>query len=57
MILSGTPIQNDLQEFHAMVSFVNPGETRKNYGSHVVFVKAFFTLTHYISRRGARERR
>lgn len=25
IILSGTPIQNDLEEFHAMISFVNPG--------------------------------
>lgn len=28
IILSGTPIQNDLEEFHAMVSFVNPGILR-----------------------------
>lgn len=25
IILSGTPIQNDLSEFHAMADFVNPG--------------------------------
>lgn len=25
IILSGTPIQNELSEFHAMIDFVNPG--------------------------------
>ena len=25
IILSGTPIQNDLSEFHAMADFCNPG--------------------------------
>lgn len=25
ILLSGTPIQNDLQEFYTLVNFVNPG--------------------------------
>ena len=37
VILSGTPIQNDLTEFHAMVSFVNPGIL----GSLDVFCRVF----------------
>ena len=37
VILSGTPIQNDLSEFHSMVSFVNPGIL----GSLDVFKRVF----------------
>nr|CCC95153.1 unnamed protein product [Trypanosoma congolense IL3000] len=37
IILSGTPIQNDLSEFHAMVGFVNPGIL----GSRDVFARVF----------------
>ncbi|SDA02883.1 BZ3500_MvSof-1268-A1-R1_Chr11-1g03203 [Microbotryum saponariae] len=37
VILSGTPIQNDLQEYHSMVDFVNPGLL----DSYSVFKKHF----------------
>ncbi|KDE04608.1 hypothetical protein MVLG_04988 [Microbotryum lychnidis-dioicae p1A1 Lamole] len=37
VILSGTPIQNDLQEYHSMVDFVNPGLL----DSYPVFKKHF----------------
>ncbi|PWN42131.1 hypothetical protein IE81DRAFT_143270 [Ceraceosorus guamensis] len=37
IILSGTPVQNDLSEFHAMVDFVNPGLL----GDYNVFKKVF----------------
>ncbi|KAJ3281553.1 DNA repair and recombination protein rad54b [Borealophlyctis nickersoniae] len=37
LILSGTPIQNDLEEFHAMLDFVNPGIV----GSLGTFKKVF----------------
>ncbi|XP_046396925.1 DNA repair and recombination protein RAD54B-like isoform X2 [Ischnura elegans] len=42
ILLSGTPIQNDLQEFFSLVDFVNPGilgssaEFRKHYESPIV---------------------
>lgn len=37
IILSGTPIQNDLSEFHAMVNFVNPGVL----GNKELFTRVF----------------
>ncbi|CCW66057.1 unnamed protein product [Phytomonas sp. Hart1] len=37
VILSGTPIQNDLSEFHAMVNFVNPGIL----GNRELFTRVF----------------
>lgn len=37
IILSGTPIQNDLSEFHAMVDFVNPGIL----GTYATFKRVF----------------
>ncbi|CCW62512.1 unnamed protein product [Phytomonas sp. EM1] len=37
IILSGTPIQNDLSEFHAMVNFVNPGIL----GNRELFTRVF----------------
>lgn len=37
IILSGTPIQNDLSEFHAMVNFVNPGVL----GNRDLFTRVF----------------
>ncbi|KDQ21829.1 hypothetical protein BOTBODRAFT_169022 [Botryobasidium botryosum FD-172 SS1] len=39
IILSGTPIQNDLSEFHAMVDFCNPGLLGDYKSFHRLFVR------------------
>lgn len=42
IILTGTPIQNDLQEFHSLIDFVNPGvlgsyaEYKVKYENHIL---------------------
>lgn len=42
IILTGTPIQNDLQEFHSLIEFVNPGllgtyaEYKIKYENHIL---------------------
>ncbi|XP_068083216.1 DNA repair and recombination protein RAD54B [Anabrus simplex] len=37
ILLTGTPIQNDLQEFYSLVNFVNPGLLRTNAEFHKYF--------------------
>jgi SNF2 family DNA or RNA helicase len=44
VILSGTPIQNDLDEFHAMVDFVNPGILRDQLAFNAVFAEPILKM-------------
>jgi SNF2 family DNA or RNA helicase len=44
VILSGTPIQNDLEEFHAMVDFVNPGVLREINAFRSVFAQPILVM-------------
>lgn len=44
VILSGTPIQNDLDEFHAMVDFVNPGILRDQSAFNAVFAEQILKM-------------